>query len=145
MNLYVSKITLRVIQVDISEISEITTKIMNAKRFAFLIMKHGKAPGKDGIATDVLKDAREEFYKRLAQLDTQCIQKKKIIPQNFSVEIIILLYKKGDNKDFGNCHPITLLLNIIQTIFVFANRLTNTQDEGFVNGYSTTAHLPTTH
>lgn len=31
-------------------------------------MKHGKAPSKNGIATDVLKDAREEFYKRLAQL-----------------------------------------------------------------------------
>lgn len=33
---------------------------------------------KDGIVTDILKDAAEDFHKGLAQLFTTCIQNRKL-------------------------------------------------------------------
>lgn len=54
-------------------------------------MKCRKAPGEDGIETDLLKEAKE-FYKGLAQLFTQCIQKRKL-SENINLEIEILLLK----------------------------------------------------
>ena len=147
--LYTSKTRVNPINtsVEYTEIPEITTSEV---AFALNHMKRGKAPGDDDITTDLLKDAGEDLYKKLAQLFSNCLKEKKV-PESFGVGIVILLYKKGDNKELGNYRPITLL-SVIYKLFskILTNRLTKTLDEnqpreqaGFRSGYSTVDHLQT--
>ena len=147
--LYASKtrVTSTDISVEYTDIPDITTSEV---AFALKHMKRGKAPGDDDITTDLLKDAGEDLYKKLAQLFTRCLKEKKV-PESFGVGIVILLYKKGDSKELGNYRPITLL-SVIYKLFskIITNRLTKTLDEnqpreqaGFRSGYSTVDHLQT--
>ena len=147
--LYASKTSVTPIttSVEYTEIPEITTSEVT---FALNHMKRGKAPGDDDITTDLLKDAGEDLYQKLAQLFTKCLKEKKV-PESFGVGIVILLYKKGDNKELGNYRPITLL-SVIYKVFskIITNRLTQTLDEnqpreqaGFRSGFSTVDHLQT--
>ena len=111
-------------------------------------MKLGKAPGEDGITTDLLESGGNILHKGIAQLFTQCLKERKI-PENLCKGIVILLHKKGDKQNLNNYRPITLL-PIIYKLFtkIITNRITNTLDEnqpreqaGFRSGFSTIDHL----
>ena len=146
-NLYASKINVPQVNksVDNSEIPDITVKEVE---FALRHMKRGKAPGKDGITTDLLQFGGETLYEGLAELFNQCIREKRI-PKHFSLGIVTLLYKKGDRQDLSNYRPITLLPSMYKLFTkILTNRLTKSLDEnqpreqaGFRSGFSTIDHL----
>ena len=74
-------------------------------------MKRGKAPAEDGILADFLKDGGVELQRRLSLLFTKCIQIKQV-PEEWCNANVILLHKKGDQRDLGNYRPISLLSNL---------------------------------
>ena len=51
---------------------------MDEVKHALNKTKRGKAPGKDGITSDMLKDAGDEVLNKLAQLFTQCLCKRDV-------------------------------------------------------------------
>ena len=112
-------------------------------------MKCRKASGEDGVLIDLLKDAGE-VHCRLAQLYTQCIHKESV-PEPWCNAVVILLHKKGDQKDLSNYRPISLLSNVYKVFSkILTNRLSKVLDEnqpreqaGFRSGYSTIDHLQT--
>ena len=148
-DLYSSNVTVKSVSasVDTSSVPEVTTKEVS---FALKSMKRGKAPGDDGISVDLLMDAGTEIHSRLAQLYTQCIRKENV-PESWCNAIVILLHKKGDQKDLSNYRPISLLSNIYKIFSkILTNRLAKLLDEnqpkeqaGFRSGYSTIDHLQT--
>ena len=113
-------------------------------------LKRNKAPGEDNITPDLIKDAAEIITPRLANLFTECLKQGKI-PTDWQNAIIILLHKKGDQKELGNYRPISLL-PIIYKLFtkVITNRIAKELDNqqpreqaGFRKGFSTIDHLHT--
>ena len=71
------------------------------------------------------------------------------MPEIWNEAIIILLHKKGDQKNISNYRPISLLNNIYKLFTkIITNRITRTLDEnqpreqaGFRRGFSTIDHL----
>ena len=71
------------------------------------------------------------------------------MPEIWNEAIIILLHKKGDQKNISNYRPISLLNNIYKLFTkIITNRITRTVDEnqpreqaGFRRGFSTIDHL----
>ena len=116
--------------------------------FAIKNMKRGKAPGEDAITIDFLKDAGECLLKPLTDLFTTCLRTENI-PDAWSNATIILLHKKGDNKDLANYRPISLLCTMYKLFTkLLTNRITQKLDDnqpveqaGFRSGFSTIDHL----
>ena len=107
-------------------------------------MKKGKAPGKDGVTIDIIKEAGEELYNLLASLFTKCI-KYKDVPEDWKSAMMVLLFKKGDKEDIRNYRPISLLSTMYKIFTkILTNRIQGTLDfaqpreqAGFRSGYST--------
>ena len=110
--------------------------------------KKGNAPGPDNVTIDLIETADELVYGKIATLFNECLHQSKI-PEKWDEAIIILLYKKGDQKDISNYRPISLLNNIYKLFTkIITNRITRTLDEnqpreqaGFRKGFSTVDHL----
>ena len=76
----------------------------------------GKAPGKDCILAEVIKNGKSSFLVPLQKLLTQC-WKEGSVPQDMRDAIITILYKnKGDCSNCNNYHGIPLL-SIIGKLF----------------------------
>lgn len=71
---------------DINDLLELTTSKM-------LVLQNLKYQKTHGIVTDLLNNA-DKFISGLEQLFVQCPQKN--MPQNFSLSILMLLYKKKE-------------------------------------------------
>ncbi|XP_029640405.1 uncharacterized protein LOC115215385 [Octopus sinensis] len=111
-------------------------------------MKNGKAPGKDGITSEVLKSGREQLWKILAERFTHYLDEGRI-PSQWKESNTILLYKKGDREDLKNYRPICLLSHVCKLFTnIILNRLSRRLDEqqpreqaGFRKNYSTMDHI----
>lgn len=111
-------------------------------------MKKGKAPGEDDVPIDLLKDAGESVLEALSNLYTACLTQEDI-PSTWANAVVILLHKKGDQKDLANYRPISLLCSMYKIFTkIICTRITKTLDEnqpreqaGFRRGFSTTDHL----
>ncbi|GLI70416.1 hypothetical protein VaNZ11_015193 [Volvox africanus] len=91
--------------------------------FALKKSQPGKAPGWDGIPTDLYRKFWPEIGHTMAALFT-AIGKTGQVPTGFLDGIIKVLYKKGDPKQPGNYRPITLLCSDYRLLAkVLANRL----------------------
>ena len=76
----------------------------------------GKAPGKDGILAEVIKNSKSTLLVPLHKLLTQC-WKEGSVPQDMKDSNIITLYKnKGNCSDCNNYHGISLL-SVIDKMF----------------------------
>ena len=110
--------------------------------------KKGKAPGPDNITIDLIDAAGDIINDKLATLFNECLIQSKV-PEIWNEAIIILLHKKGDQKNISNYRPISLLNNIYKLFTkIITNRITRTLDEnqpreqaGFRRGFSTIDHL----
>ena len=77
----------------------------------------GKAPGKDSISAEVIKNGKSTLQVPLHKLLTEC-WKEGSVPQDLKDASIITLYKnKGDHSDCNNYCSISLL-SIIGKLFV---------------------------
>ena len=110
--------------------------------------KKGKAPGPDNITIDLIDAAGDIINDKLATLFNECLIQSKV-PEIWNEAIIILLHKKGDQKNISNYRPISLLNNIYKLFTkIITNRITRTLEEnqpreqaGFRRGFSTIDHL----
>jgi len=69
----------------------------------------GKAPGIDGIPSEVLKNGGQLLRRELLNLFNACLNSEKI-PQDFKDATIVTIYKrKGDRAECGNHRGISLL------------------------------------
>mgnify|MGYP003500226463 FL=1 len=67
-------------------------------------MKDGKAPGKDDIPIELIKETGYETCVEIAK----CLKKREV-PEDWNSATILLLHKKGDKSDINNYRPISLI------------------------------------
>ena len=117
-------------------------------RHAIKQMKDNKAPGIDGLTSDIIKAGGDVAVDQLTKLYNQILHTKKI-PQSWKEAKIILLHKKDDKADIKNYRPISLLSHGYKIFTkIIQNRIKNILDQnqpreqaGFRGNYSTTDHL----
>ena len=69
----------------------------------------GKAPGLDGIPSDILKNGGETMCEALLDLFNRCLL-SGTVPQGFRDALTVTIYKrKGDRAECGNHRGISLL------------------------------------
>ncbi|KAJ0181100.1 hypothetical protein K1T71_003185 [Dendrolimus kikuchii] len=113
-------------------------------------LKNGRAPGDDGITTELLKAGGMPILKALAELFNYVIH-RSTVPKAWSKSVVVLFFKKGDNTLLKNYRPISLLSQVYKLFSrVVTNRLARRLDEfqppeqaGFRQGYSTVDHIHT--
>lgn len=119
-------------------------------RLALRQLKNGKAPGDDGITTELLKAGGPPLLVELRKLFSHVIHRGRT-PKAWNNSIVVLFFKKGDKTLLKNYRPISLL-NHIYKLFsrVITNRLARKFDEfqppeqaGFRSGYGTIDHIHT--
>lgn len=111
-------------------------------------MKMEKAPGKDGISSEMLKLGGEQLWKILVERFSHYLDMCKI-PSQWKESRTILLYKKGDREDLKNYRPICLLSQIYKLFTkIILTRLSEHLDgqqpreqAGFRRTYSKMDHI----
>ena len=86
-------------------------------------MKNGKAPGSDGITSEVLKLGAEVFIRWLTCIFNS-IWTDEAVPSDWTKQLIVPIHKKGSQVDCDNFHGIALL-SVPSKVFtkVISNRL----------------------
>ena len=118
---------------------------MMAKR-----LKSGKASGLDMLSAELLKHANEHFMIVCTKLLNKLLQSGKF-PEEWSIGIIVILFKVGDKADLNNYRGITLL-RIFGKFFlgVLLERLNNVISQfqileqnqiGFRKGFQTSDNI----
>ena len=92
--------------------------------------KIGKAPFPDNVTIYLIEAAASDLiYNKLATLFNECLRQSQV-PDCWNEAIIILLHKKGDQRNISNYRPISLLNNIYNLFTkIITNRATGTLDE----------------
>ena len=114
-------------------------------------LKHGKAPGVDGILNEYIKNTKDLLLPPLEKLFNIILQ-KGVIPDEWAEGAITPIYKgKGAETDPSNYRGITLLscmgklftstLNRSLSRFLKENAILKENQAGFRSGYSTTDHI----
>lgn len=70
--------------------------------------KNGKAPGSDGINSELIKNASRKFKVRLTRLYNRILKEGKI-PSEWRGAIVVPIFKKGDRENLANYRGISLL------------------------------------
>ena len=112
--------------------------------------KNNKAPGEDGITSELLRAGGTPVLKVLQKLFNSVLSEGKT-PETWSRGEVVLFFKKGDNSLLKNYRPITLLSHVYKLFSrVITNRLEHRLDDfqppeqaGFRRGYSTIDHIHT--
>ena len=111
-------------------------------------LKNGKTIGNDQVNIETLKAGEGTIAKALAKLYTKCISERRI-PTTWKNAKMVIIFKKGNQKDIKNYRPICLLSNIYKLITkILTAKLEKILDDnqpreqaGFRGGYSTTDHI----
>ncbi|XP_063635113.1 uncharacterized protein LOC134805838 [Cydia splendana] len=119
-------------------------------RMALKQLKNNKAPGKDGITSELLRAGGTPVLKVLQKLFNSVLS-EGITPETWNRGEVVLFFKKGDNNLLKNYRPITLLSHVYKLFSrVITNRLEHRLDDfrppeqaGFRKGYSTIDHIHT--
>ena len=119
-------------------------------RMALKQLKNNKAPGDDGITSELLKAGGTPVLKVLQKLFNTVLL-EGITPEAWNRSVVVLFFKKGDNTLLKNYRPISLLSHVYKLFSrVITNRLERRLDDfqpseqaGFRKGYSTIDHIHT--
>ena len=133
------------IRTDPREVPSVTTWEVEA---ALKKMKNGKATGNDQVNIETLKAGEDTIAKTLAKLYKKCILERRI-PTTWKNAKMVIIFKKGNQKDIKNYKPICLLSNIYKLFTkILTARLERIPDDnqpreqsGFRGGYSITDHI----
>ena len=91
-------------------------------------MKRGKTAGASGINIDLIKSAGLAVCEQLATIFNLCLE-QQMVPAQWEKSIIILLHKKGDQRDLCNYRPISLLETLYKLFTkLFMDRMAKTFD-----------------
>lgn len=113
-------------------------------------LKNGKAPGEDGVTTELLKAGGKPVLKALQKLFNAVLFEGRT-PEAWSRSVVVLFFKKGNKTMLRNYRPISLLSHVYKLFSrVITNRLARRLDEyqppeqaGFRSGYGTIDHIHT--
>ncbi|CAB3248796.1 unnamed protein product [Arctia plantaginis] len=113
-------------------------------------LKNGKAPGEDGVTTELLKAGGKPVLRELQKLFNAVLFEGRT-PEAWSRSVVVLFFKKGDKTRLKNYRPISLLSHVYKLFSrVITNRLARRLDEfqppeqaGFRSGYGTIDHIHT--
>ena len=113
-------------------------------------LKNNKAPGDDGITSELLKAGGTPLLKVLQKLFNTVLL-EGITPEAWNRSVVVLFFKKGDNTLLKNYRPISLLSHVYKLFSrVITNRLERRLDDfqpseqaSFRKGYSTIDHIHT--
>jgi len=78
-------------------------------------LKKGKAPGRDGITTEILQNTSEYISAPLAWLINRCFD-DGVFPSIFAKSVITPLYKGGDRCEIINYRPLSLTSTISKIV-----------------------------
>ena len=112
-------------------------------------LKNGKCSGLDMLSGELLKHANDKFLHVFTKLFNSLLNSGQF-PEEWSVGIIVVLFKGGDKSDLNNYRGITLL-SIFGKFFlgVLLDRLNDVISKykileenqiGFRKGYQTSDH-----
>ncbi|CAH2090503.1 unnamed protein product [Euphydryas editha] len=113
-------------------------------------LKNNKAPGEDGITSELLKAGATPVLKALQKF-FNAVLLKSVMPEDWNRKVVDFFFKKDDNSLLKNCRLISLLSHVYKLFSHFImNHLTGKFDEfppseqsGFGNGYSSKDHIHT--
>nr|ADI61810.1 endonuclease-reverse transcriptase [Bombyx mori] len=113
-------------------------------------LKNGKAPGEDGVTSELLKAGGLPVIRELQKLFNTVLFAGKT-PRAWSRSIVVLFFKKGDKTLLKNYRPISLLSHVYKLFSrVITNRLAQRLDDfqppeqaGFRRGFGTVDHIHT--
>lgn len=113
-------------------------------------LKNNKAPGDDGVTSELLKAGGKPILRSLQKLFNSVIHEGKP-PQAWNRSVVVLFFKKGDKALLKNYRPISLLSHVYKLFSrVITNRLARRFDDfqppeqaGFRKGFSTIDHIHT--
>ena len=113
-------------------------------------LKNGKAPGEDGITTELLKAGGEPLLRELQRIFNSVLLTGRT-PEAWHSSIVVLFFKKGDKTLLKNYRPISLLSHVYKLFSrVITNHLARRLDDyqppeqaGFRGGFSTVDHIHT--
>ena len=74
-------------------------------------LKNGKTPGEDGIWNEYMKYESELLTQPITAVFNKILQ-TETIPEQWKLNTIILLHKKGPKDDLSNYRPISLMSNL---------------------------------
>ena len=111
-------------------------------------MKNNRAPGEDEITSELLKAGGEILIQKMTVLFNQILD-KGYVPKIWKNADIVLLHKKGCQKQVKNYRPITLLSHLSKTLAkIIQRRIQWTLDRnqpreqaGFRKHFSTIDHI----
>ncbi len=111
-------------------------------------LKKNKISGPDKIDNDLIRSLQEAVIPMLTLIFNEIIR-TKVIPKQWTLAELILIYKKGVKEDIGNYRPISLTSSISKIFMAcIKNRVYWKLDEnqgreqtGFRRGYSTIDNL----
>ncbi len=128
---------------------EETPKILKSE-VAYVIkrLKNNKTPGPDEIENELLKGFGDILTPHLTKIFNEILT-SKVIPEQWNLAEIILVYKKGDKENVENYRPISLTSNICKVFMaILKNRMYNKLDfnqgieqAGFRKGFSTVDNI----
>ena len=78
-------------------------------------MKNGTATGNDHINIETLKAGKDTISKTLVKQYTKCLSERRISTAWKNAKMVII-FKKGNKKDFKNYRPICLLSNVCKVL-----------------------------
>ena len=113
-------------------------------------LKNNKAPGDDGITTELLRAGGKPVLLVLQKLFNSVIL-EGTTPEAWHRSVVVLFFKKGENTLLKNYRPISLLSHVYKLFSrVITNRLERRFDDfqppeqaGFRKGFSTIDHIHT--
>ncbi|XP_072938827.1 uncharacterized protein [Epargyreus clarus] len=131
------------------DVDDINTNLYEI-RMALKQLKNNRAPGEDGITTELLKAGGKPILIALQQLFDSVIS-QGIAPEAWSKSVVVLFFKKGDTSLLKNYRPIALLSHVYKVFSrVIYNRIARRLDDfqppeqaGFRKGFSTMDHIHT--
>ena len=81
---------------------------INELKDAFFSLQTNKSPGHDGISFNVIKNCFGLLSTPLLNIFNLSLE-KIIFPDELKIAKVTPIYKTGDENDFGNCRPISVL------------------------------------
>ncbi|KAG6923297.1 hypothetical protein G0U57_020994, partial [Chelydra serpentina] len=91
--------------------ADLRSKTADQVQHAVSQMKEGKALGKDGLTTKMIRAGGQDLWETLAQRFSHYLEMQKM-PSSWKESNTILLYKKGDHEDLKNYHSVGLLSHV---------------------------------
>jgi len=107
-------------------------------------LKSGKACAEDGLLAEMLKAGSEKLHKKIAQAFSLLLEGGTQVPEDWFINKLVVLFKKGDKELPKNYRPISIVpimaklfsIVLLNRVRAQLNNLQPYEQAGFRPGYS---------